>query len=742
MFKIAIDGPAGAGKSTIAKLLAKKLNFEYIDTGAMYRAITLKGLRLGINLEDEDAYGFLDSTILDIANGRFILDGEDVSEAIRSVEVTNEVSTPSKIRVVREFLVDYQRKISESKNVIMDGRDIGTVVLPNANLKIYLDASVECRARRRMLERMEKGINISLEETIEEIEVRDKKDSTRKINPLRKADDAIVIDSSNMTIEEVINEIMNLANERGFKMSKERIYEGQNVKGRILNVTKDAVYLELDEGEKAVIYSNDLENYVEGQKLRDYYNEGQEFKAQVKQIAKDNKTGQPLYILSTKLEAEKAKLSVFEELKEKDEIISVKVVRVSRVGADVVYKDLKAFMPIKNVDLSEEALRQMQGQHMDVIVTFVNKDKMQVQVSNTLAMKKQQRLAKEAALAAVHVDDVIEGTVVDVKPYGAIVSFGGVSGLLHVSEMSHKMIKNANDAYKVNDSVKAKVIKMEGDRIGLSVRALTPHPWDILKEQYHVGDVFEGVVAKVIEVGLIIKLTDDYSGLMPRSEYSWLVNDRLDGKFNEGDTIKVQVISIDDQKKRVSLSHRATVENTWGSIKVAKGDTIKVTIASIEERGAKVNYLNVTGFLPINEVTSTRRITKVDEVYEVGTEVEAQVIDADTSRAKLVVSVKALELAKERAEFDSYYKKQASETPTTTIGDMFAGLDLFKDLAEEEPAVEAKPKATRKTTKKAAETAPVEETPKARKTTKKAAEAAPAEEAPKARKPRAKKVAE
>ena len=162
MYKIAIDGPAGAGKSTIAKYLAKKLNIEYIDTGAMYRAITLKAMRLGINMEIDEEYSFLSETTVDFVNGKIILDGEDVSETIRTVEITTNVSTPSKIACVRETLVDLQRKICDSKSVIMDGRDIGTVVLPNADLKIYLNASVECRAKRRMLERAETGLNLSL----------------------------------------------------------------------------------------------------------------------------------------------------------------------------------------------------------------------------------------------------------------------------------------------------------------------------------------------------------------------------------------------------------------------------------------------------------------------------------------------------------------------------------------------------------------------------------------------------
>ena len=185
MFKIAIDGPAGAGKSTISKIVAEKLGFQYIDTGAMYRAVTYKALKLGVDLEDENAYSFLNNTKLDVDGTKIFIDNEDVSTEIRSVEITTNVSTPSKIGVVRSWLVDYQRKISDSKNVVMDGRDIGTVVLPNADLKIYLDASAECRAERRRKERLEKGVDISFEETLEEIKTRDFKDSTREISPLK-----------------------------------------------------------------------------------------------------------------------------------------------------------------------------------------------------------------------------------------------------------------------------------------------------------------------------------------------------------------------------------------------------------------------------------------------------------------------------------------------------------------------------------------------------------------------------
>lgn len=689
MFKIAIDGPAGAGKSTISKIVAEKLNFQYIDTGAMYRAITYKAMNLGLNLDDEKTYNFLSNTNLEVDGTKIFLDGEDVSTKIRSVEITTNVSTPSKIGIVRSWLVDYQRKISESKNVVMDGRDIGTVVLPNADLKIYLDATPECRAKRRMLERSEKGVNISFEETLEEIKLRDFKDSTRENSPLKRAEDAVLVDSSHMTIEEVVKTIINLVNERGsIKMSNVKFFEGQEVRGIINNVTKEAVYIELEGENKAVIYTNDLVDYVDGQKLRDYYYEGADFKALVKQVIKDNKSDKPLYILSTKLYSAKDDIKVFEELKEKDESIFAEVISVTRAGADLRYKEynnIKIFLPAKNIDLSEEALYSLKRQTLEVLITYVDVERFRVTVSHTALMNKKARIAKaeanaakEAAYAKLSVGEVVKGEVISVLDFGAIVSLGdGVTGLLHRNELDHKLVRSVNDYVKVGDTVKVQIIKKEDGKLGLSKKALINHPWDILKEQYHIGDVFDGTVTKVIPAGLIIKLTDEYSGLMPRSEYAWLINEKLDNKVKEGDTISVKVIGIDSTKKRVSLSHRQTVANPWGAVKVRRGDAITVEIISVEEKGAKVKFQDVEGFLPVNEVTSQKRISRVDEIFPIGSQVEVSVTDCDPLRAKLVVSAKILETVKERAEFDKYYAQQEKELPTNTIADLLG--DSLKD---------------------------------------------------------------
>ena len=205
---IAIDGPAGSGKSTIAKLIAEDLGLVYLDTGAMYRLVTLKALNEGILGNLDKIIKMLDKLRIDIKENGFYLDDINVSEEIRKPVVSENVSDIAAIREVREKMVDLQRKFSESKNVILDGRDIGTVVFPNADVKIFLIADAKERANRRYKELVAKGENVKIEEIYENILKRDKIDSTRKESPLKKANDAIEIDTTSKNIEEVKNEIL------------------------------------------------------------------------------------------------------------------------------------------------------------------------------------------------------------------------------------------------------------------------------------------------------------------------------------------------------------------------------------------------------------------------------------------------------------------------------------------------------------------------------------------------------
>lgn len=235
---IAIDGPAGSGKSTTAKFVAQRLGYIYIDTGAMYRTVTLAWMRKFPLVDKEKELNRIISSyqqnpnnaeqtannpffqlteeinieLINTSNGqKTLLDGEDVSEEIRTPDVTKYVSPVSAIAVVRERMTNIQRKIGENGGVVMDGRDIGTVVFPNAQLKIYLIASIEARALRRSLELKEKGIMVNVDELKQQIIERDKYDSSRNISPLRKAEDAIEIDTSYITIEEQTEKVIKLA---------------------------------------------------------------------------------------------------------------------------------------------------------------------------------------------------------------------------------------------------------------------------------------------------------------------------------------------------------------------------------------------------------------------------------------------------------------------------------------------------------------------------------------------------
>lgn len=204
---LAIDGPAGAGKSSVAKMVAKRLHYTYIDTGAMYRATTYKAIVLGVDLQDPEAFGFLDDTMMEFHDGILFVDGEEMTQKIRSNQVSNNVSVVASHIPVRNKLVLLQQKISKNHNVVMDGRDIGTVVLPHADLKIFMTASVEERARRRHEENQSLGIPSDYHQLIDEIKRRDQIDSTRIYNPLRQAEDAVFLDTSDMDIHEVADKI-------------------------------------------------------------------------------------------------------------------------------------------------------------------------------------------------------------------------------------------------------------------------------------------------------------------------------------------------------------------------------------------------------------------------------------------------------------------------------------------------------------------------------------------------------
>ncbi|MDD6603430.1 MAG: (d)CMP kinase [Eubacteriales bacterium] len=218
MINVAIDGPAGAGKSTIAKAVSKELGYIYVDTGALYRTIALAAIRAGVIDNDEGVVDLLDGISVELKHIDGVqvvtLDGEDVSALIRTPEISMGASRVSAIPKVREFLLDLQRDIAAKNDVIMDGRDIATVVLPNADVKIFLTASAECRARRRYKELIEKGEDVTYQDVLDDVNERDYNDSHRDIAPLKPSESSIIADTSDLELEQSIRKIVDIIKEK------------------------------------------------------------------------------------------------------------------------------------------------------------------------------------------------------------------------------------------------------------------------------------------------------------------------------------------------------------------------------------------------------------------------------------------------------------------------------------------------------------------------------------------------
>ncbi len=723
-WQIAIDGPAGSGKSTIAKGVAQRLGFKYIDTGAMYRAVTLKAINLKINLEDEKEYQFLETTKINFDGLDILLDNVNVSQEIRSLEVTNKVSLPSKFGYVREKLVALQRQIASNDNVIMDGRDIGTVVLANANLKIYLTADVTIRAERRMKERLEtNGIVQDLQTTIQELLDRDYKDSHRLISPLTKADDAIEIDSSDLSIEEVIDKIISLVLERGYRMENleqknEQLEEEKDVKDEVSTVEEEAnvegkeeeekagkyrelqvvmgtvvdvipaqeakkinkkeikakeekVLIELEDGQQGYLFKKDAYGLADDEELFDRFVEGDKVEVAIKKIFPDGGK----FVFSTQLVEMKKQLAKYEDLvKEKPEdrpIITVKVVKNIPVGLLTRYEDFSCLIPKKPkslLNIPEEELDGLVGKELEVVPVRIDYSRIRIIASQAAASMKKSREAENAFIQQLEVGQVYDGVVKNIEKYGAFVEIGnGVEGLLHISEIDHNRVFKIEKVLNTGDSVKVQIINLDGKHIGLSRKALLPNYWgDYIKDK-EVGSVVKGKAVDIKEVGVTVELAENVNGFLPKSEFSWDNDLAINDCLKVGDDVEAKVIEIDDAKKRIILSKKQLTENPWSNVSFKVGDVVEGTVAKELAQGFKVNIGNVSGYLSKNSLRN-----RAADSIQLGEKLNVKVRVLEPENAKLIVNLYEHEEKVEKENYGKYMKSQ--EKISNTLGDYFASL--------------------------------------------------------------------
>lgn len=596
---ITIDGPSGAGKSTIAKLIADKLGFKYLDTGAMYRAVTLYMIENQVDIKnEEEVINALNKLNIGFdSNYRIYLDSQDITEDIRKEKVVKFVSEVSAISSVRRKMVDLQRDIAKEDNYILDGRDAGSVVFPNADYKFYLEASLEERAKRRYKEELSKEVDISFEAVKESIKKRDKYDSNRKDSPLVVPENAIIIDTTNMTIDEVAEEITdiflnkktisifdinsdnlrnregimednNLSNEQErneFLKAVEEFGEGDNnnsykvgniVKGKIEKFDDSDVFINLNYKVEGKINRSEFE-------IEPYI--GEELEALIDSVDNDN----GYFILSkAKLDKRRAQFVIEDAIKNNKSVKGI-VKEVIKGGFNISIMGYQAFCPFSQIEINK-GIKDEEHIGKEYDFKIIKKKGKDIVVSRRAYQEEKQNSNIETFLNNLKEGDIINGKVKNIERYGAFIGITeGLDGFLYRENMSWAKIINPKDIITRGEERAFKVLSIDREkhRVDLGLKQLENDSWVQFIEEYHVGDIIKGEVTNIKKFGAFVKVYDDVEGLIHISDLSWNSHVNSPSDFvKKGAYLECKILAIDVPERKLTLGLKQAQENPWDTI--------------------------------------------------------------------------------------------------------------------------------------------------------------------------------
>lgn len=596
---ITIDGPSGAGKSTVAKLIADKLGFKYLDTGAMYRAVTLYMIENQVDIKnEEEVINALNKLNIGFdSNYRIYLDSQDITEDIRKEKVVKFVSEVSAISSVRRKMADLQRDIAKEGNYILDGRDAGSVVFPNADYKFYLEASLEERAKRRYKEELSKEVDISFEEVKESIKKRDKYDSNRKDSPLVVPENAIIIDTTNMTIDEVAEEITdiflnkktisifdinsdnlrnregimednNLSNEQErneFLKAVEEFGEGDNnnsykvgniVKGKIEKFDDSDVFINLNYKVEGKINRSEFERepYI-----------GEELEALIDSVDNDN----GYFILSkAKLDKRRAQFVIEDAIKNNKSVKGI-VKEVIKGGFNISIMGYQAFCPFSQIEINK-GIKDEEHIGKEYDFKIIKKKGKDIVVSRRAYQEEKQNSNIETFLNNLKEGDIINGKVKNIERYGAFIGITeGLDGFLYRENMSWAKIINPKDIITRGEERAFKVLSIDREkhRVDLGLKQLENDSWVQFIEEYHVGDIIKGEVTNIKKFGAFVKVYDDVEGLIHISDLSWNSHVNSPSDFvKKGAYLECKILAIDVPERKLTLGLKQAQENPWDTV--------------------------------------------------------------------------------------------------------------------------------------------------------------------------------
>ncbi len=705
---VAIDGPAGAGKSTVAKRVAAKLGFGYLDTGAMYRAITLKAMKEGVGFDSSEGLGACARN----ANLSFaqragspepivMLDGTDITEAIRSPEVTGKVSLTAKEPGVRAVMTKLQRQIGEHGCWVVDGRDIGTVVFPDATTKVFLTASIEERARRRLTEQAAKGFApTDMAKMAADIKRRDEIDSSRETAPLRAAEDAIHLDTTGLSIDQVVDRIIEYVtpkdgkhlseevmsnkmtaetqektNEPGEAKVAEKAAEKQGhaasaeesmndsamtmeelersmeesglggfggvragaiLNGTVVNITSTEIYVDVGYKTEGVISGE------EAQGLLPTVKKGDDIRVFVKRV--DDNSG-ILHLSRKRAEERDAWDTIQEAFKNKTPVEACIKSRI-KGGYDVSIGGVRGFLPQSQLSHSKNT-KDTLGQSFPMLVIECDRRRRNVVVSEKQIMEEKRQGKLSEILGNIKEGDIITGIVSRIVEYGSFIDLGeGVEGLIHRNELSWSVINNPRDVIQPGQEIKCRVLKIDAEKgkISLSLRQMKEDPWGSVERRYEPSRTYQGTVKNLMDFGAFVELEEGIEGLVHISDLSWARNVRHPSDIvKSGEKIMVVVKEIDKDKKRISLSYKDTLPHPWEGIekRLKVGDTVTGRVNNMTEFGAFIEIEpGIEGLLHVSDMDWVKKINHPSEALSKGQEISVKVLNVDIQNRRLSLGLK------------------------------------------------------------------------------------------------------
>lgn len=675
---ITIDGPSGAGKSTVAKLIADKLGFKYLDTGAMYRAVTLYMIENQVDIKnEEEVINALNKLNIGFdSNYRIYLDSQDITEDIRKEKVVKFVSEVSAISSVRRKMVDLQRDIAKEGNYILDGRDAGSVVFPNADYKFYLEASLEERAKRRYKEELSKEVYISFEAVKESIKKRDKYDSNRKDSPLVVPENAIIIDTTNMTIDEVAEEITdiflnkktisifdinsdnlrnregvmednNLSNEQErneFLKAVEEFGEGDNnnsykvgniVKGKIEKFDDSDVFINLNYKVEGKINRSEFERepYI-----------GEELEALIDSVDNDN----GYFILSkAKLDKRRAQFVIEDAIKNNKSVKGI-VKEVIKGGFNISIMGYQAFCPFSQIEINK-GIKDEEHIGKEYDFRIIKKKGKDIVVSRRAYQEEKQNSNIETFLNNLKEGDIINGKVKNIERYGAFIGITeGLDGFLYRENMSWAKIINPKDIITRGEERAFKVLSIDREkhRVDLGLKQLENDSWVQFIEEYHVGDIIKGEVTNIKKFGAFVKVYDDVEGLIHISDLSWNSHVNSPSDFvKKGAYLECKILAIDVPERKLTLGLKQAQENPWDT--VSRDFPVKSIVKCKPKRVLK-NFAvfelpnGLEGICDIGDFDWINSIVNIKDYIKENEDIDMVILSIDRDKQRIKLSHKHL----------------------------------------------------------------------------------------------------